>query len=190
MKKSFIKIPTKQNLVNVALHYLQRYAASEDSLRRVLQRRLLRAASAHADFAADHEHQQTLRSDIETIIAGHKRTGALNDQAFAETKVNSFRRQGRSRRLIEQKLRAKGIKTAIIADALAGHDEDLDPHQAELKAAMALARRRKLGPFRATAADKERLQKDFAALARAGFASDIARRVLHAESPEEWDVDS
>jgi regulatory protein len=186
MKKPPRKIPTKQNLTNVALYYLQRYAASEASLRRVLTNRLIRAAMAHPDFAADHERNTLLRSDIETIIDTHKRTGVLNDQAFAETKVNSLRRQGKSRRIIQMKLGAKGIKNEIVMAALVQYDDGQDPGESEFKAALALARRRKWGPFRTMPADDDRKRKDFAAMARAGFSSDIIRHVLKAEIPEEW----
>jgi regulatory protein len=187
MKIYFRKIPTPQSLANVALHYLGRYAASEASLRRVLENRLRRVAMQNPVFAADHERNRMLRDAIEQIIATHKRTGILNDAVFAETKVNSLRRQGRSRRAIQQKLGAKGVSSAIIAVAIEQNADSAAPEEVELKAAMALARRRKLGPFRKTPADEDRRRKDFSALARAGFSSAIARQVLKAEAPEEWE---
>lgn len=187
MKKLPLKIPTPQNLANVAFHYLGRYAASEASLRRVLTNRLRRIMMQNTEFAADVERQQLLRSAIETIIATHTRTGVINDSAFSETKVNSLRRQGRSRRIIEQKLTIKGIASEKIAAALEGHNDGADPQEVEFKAALALARRRKLGPFRKIPADPDLTRKEFATLARAGFSSDIARRVLKAEAPEEWE---
>ncbi len=187
MKPVKRKIPTPQNLHNVALHYLGRYAASEASLRRVLQNRIRRAAHDNPDFAQDETKQAALRSTIETIIETHKRTGVLNDTAFAETKVNSLRRQGRSRRIIQQKLAVKGVKNDIVAAALENHADDAPPEVAELKAALILAKKRKLGAFRTMPADDDRRRKDFATLARAGFSSDIARKALNAEPPEEWE---
>ena len=50
-------------------------------------------------------------------------------------------------------------------------------------AAARYARRRRLGPFRAAPEREERRQRDLAALARAGFAYDVARRVIEAETP-------
>ncbi|MDE1900411.1 MAG: regulatory protein RecX [Alphaproteobacteria bacterium] len=179
------KIPTPQNLSNVALHYLERYAASEASLRRVLTNRIRRAAMQHPDFAADEGRQQELRSAIETIIALHKRTGILNDTAFAEMRVHSLRRQGRSRRVIEQKLMTKGVARDTIKAALAGHDDDADPREIERQAALTLARRRKWGPFRKKPVDVEARRKDFAALARAGFSADIVRAVLDYDFEDE-----
>ena len=187
MKKKLRKIPTPQSLANVALHYLGCYAASEASLRRVLTNRLRRAAMDRPEFRDDIETTQALMEVIEKIIASHKKTGALNDVVFAETKVNSLRRQGRSRRVIQQKLSAKGIGGDITAAALEQNADGDEPEEVEWKAALALARRRKLGSFRQKPADEDRKRKDFAALARAGFSSSIARRVLQAEAPEEWE---
>ncbi|MDR3449648.1 MAG: regulatory protein RecX [Alphaproteobacteria bacterium] len=174
------KVPTAQNLANIALYYLARFAASEASLRRVLQNRLRRAAMRLPDFAADKEAQTRLREAIEKIIEGHIKSGAVNDAAFAETKVRSLRRQGRSRRMIAQKLAVKGIQGDVLQAAFDQHEEGGDAEEIELKAALALARRRKLGPFRKVPADEDRRRKDFAALARAGFSMGIVRRALGA----------
>lgn len=181
------KIPTPQNLANVALYYLQRFAASEASLRRVLENRLRRAAMRIPEFAHDGALQNKLRFEIENIIAQHKKTGVINDVQFAETKVHSLRRQGRSRRMIEQKLAAKGLKRSVIVTALEEHAEDTPPEEVEFKAALALAKKRRFGPFRQKPADEDRRRKEFAALARAGFSSAIAKRVLQCEAPEDWE---
>ena len=45
---------------------------------------------------------------------------------------------------------------------------------------MALARRRRLGPFRAEAERADRRHRDLAAMARAGFALAVARKVIDA----------
>ena len=115
---------------------------------------------------------------IETIIETHKRTGALNDANFAETKVSSLRRQGRSRHVIKQKLAIKGISAKLVDAALEQNADGEDPQEVELKAARALARKRRLGPFRDKPADEERKRKDFAVLARAGFSASIVREAL------------
>ncbi len=57
--------------------------------------------------------------------------------------------------------------------------------EAALAAALACARRRRLGPYRPPAARKSMREKDLASLARAGFAHDIARRVVEAKTAEE-----
>jgi regulatory protein len=169
------------------LQYLACYAASEASLRRVLENRLIRAARHHPEFANDAEGSRMLRATIEQLIEKYKKTGVLNDAAFAESKVKSLRRQGRSRRAIQQKLGAKGVRGSIVTSALEQNADGVGAEEAEFAAALALARRRKLGPFRIEPADDDRRRKDFAALARAGFSLGIARRVLKAEAREEWE---
>jgi regulatory protein len=188
MKKRPRKILTPKYLANVALHYLGRYAASEASLRKVLLNRIRRSAMDNAEFAADHEMQGALRSAIETIIESHKKSGALNDVVFAETKVRSLRRQGRSKNMIKQKLATKGINGKLVDAALVTHADGAEPEEVEFKAALSLARKRKLGPFRQKPADADTKRKDFATLARAGFSSAIARQVLQADFDEVEDL--
>lgn len=184
------KLPTPERLANAALHYLARYAASEASLRRVLDNKIRRAAMRDEAFAADHDKQKKLRDSIDKIVEAHKRTGAINDAAFAETKVRSLRRVGRSARRIEQSLTQKGVKKADIQNALSP-EEGEDAHEAELRAAMALARRRAVGPYRKKPrsndpqeAMKEKA-KEVATLARAGFSFDIIKKVFNESIEEE-----
>jgi regulatory protein len=72
----------------------------------------------------------------------------------------------------------KGLISVVIDGAIANNDSDDGGGNAELRAALTLARRRKLGPFRKGAVNADRHRKDLAALARAGFSLDIARKVL------------
>jgi len=176
-----VKIPTVQGLEGMALFYLGRFAASEASLRRVLENRLRQAARALPQFAEDEALNETLRAAIETIIAKHKKSGALNDAAYAEMKTRSLRRAGRSARAIQMRLAHKGVAKDTIAEALADN-EDETSEAAEMKAAEALARRRRLGPFRQKPTDDpNQKRKDLATLARAGFSLDVARNVLNSK---------
>ncbi len=181
-----VKIPNPERLANIALHYLSRYAASEASLRRVLENRLRRTAMRDPAFAQDHEKQKQLRAAIETIIERHRKSGALNDVAYAETRTRSLRRAGRSRRAIQRALGVKGVSGETIDAAIMQNDEDNgDPESAEMNAAIKLARRRRLGPYRAGATDAARHLKDMAAMARAGFSFQIIRKVLGGDAMEE-----
>ena len=166
------KPPTPESLANIALHYLARYAASEKSLRRVLENRVRRAGLADAAFATDETRQNELRRVIDGLIERHRKSGILNDAAFASMKVTSLRRNGGSARRITQKLQMKGVGKDIIAAALRPEDED--PATTELHAAKIFARRRKL--TREMTDDQRR--KAYATMARAGFSYDVTRQVL------------
>jgi regulatory protein len=181
-----VKAVTAKSLENAAVHYLQRFSASSANLRRVLQRRIERALRADAKVAPDAENA------IETIIAKLKRLKLLDDAAYAAGKATSLRRRGSSRRIIGGKLKLAGIDAGSIDTAIETADAELKPlmeaadegPDAELRAALRLAQRRRLGPYRAEKERAERRQRDLASLARAGFSFDIARKVIDAADPE------
>lgn len=162
---------------NAAVYYLQRYAAPVAQLRRVLQRKILRAQMRGEEIPAD--APQWIEKAIDKCI----KLGFVNDRVFAEQKVQSLRRQGRGRQFIAMTLQQKGVEQPLIREMLAQGDED------ELEAAIRTVRRKRLG--RDTA--PEALQKDLAKLARAGFSLDIARRAIKQavrQDNEEIDGDS
>lgn len=162
------------DLKDAALHYLGRYAASTARLRQVMTRRIRNSAKAH-DF-----DPAPLLDDLETVIEMLLRTGLLNDAAFAEAKTRSLNRRGGSRRQIAAKLTAAGVKNPEMKAALTSLEEEMP--EAEFAAALAYARRRRLGVHRDTPdLGPERRRKDLMAMQRAGFAHDIARRALAGE---------
>lgn len=168
---------TAQYLENAALHYLQRFASSSASLRRVLMRKVERSAQAHGTDPAEGARW------VEDLIARYLRSGLLNDTAYAEMRAASLHRRGASTRAIREKLSAKGIGRDEADRALESLDEEVEG-DLNLTAALALARRRRLGPYRLPEKRAEFRDKDLAALGRAGFAYDIARRVVDAEDPD------
>lgn len=167
-------------LEKAALHYMERYASSAQSLRRVLNRKALRAAQGREDLLAEsHKH-------IEALVIRFLKAGILDDAAYAAMKVRSLRRRGDSARAMTQRLQAKGVGVETASQAITEADAD-DP-QAEWKAAVRLAKRRRLGPFRATAR-KEHRARDLAALARAGFSFAAATKIVDAATPETLEED-
>lgn len=172
--------PNAERLEKAALHYLERFASSEHGLRRVLERRIIRARRHYDDL-----DESGLRRAIDGVVEKMIRLGFVDDPRFAEMMTRSLARRGGSRRRIAATLRRKGVGADDIDAALAGlADESGD---AEVKAACALVRRRRLGPFRQK--DRtERRDRDLASLARAGFSLDLAKRVLDLAGPDELDA--
>jgi regulatory protein len=180
------KIPTPEYLANAALYYLERFAASEASLRRVLWNKVRRAAMANPAFAADEAAQESLKQAIEKIIETHKRTGIINDDAYARMKRGSLRRAGKSRRTIERKLIEKGVTRRRIEAAMAEEEEEQD---AELIAATLFAKKR---GFLKKEKTPDAVRKMTAAFARAGFSFALAKQVLNFPSeltPSGFDTD-
>lgn len=167
------KPATAAHLEAAALHYLERFASSSGNLRRVLLRKVVRSARAHGTDAAEGERL------VDDIIARYLRAGLLDDRAYAAQKAASLRRRGTSRYALRGKLALKGVAGALIDATLAA-----EGGESELAAACALVRRRRLGPLRAPGERAAHRQKDLAALARAGFGLDLARRVLGVEDED------
>lgn len=185
-RKKRVRNVTARSLENAATHYLQRFSASSANLRRVLLRRIERARRAEATVAPDAE------AAIETIIEKFIRLKLIDDAAYAAGKATALRRRGSSRRTIGGKLRLAGIDGDGIDQAIEAADTETKPlmeaedegPDAELRAALRLAQRRRLGPYRTEKERAERRQRDLASLARAGFSFDIARKVVDASDPE------
>ncbi|WP_420415348.1 regulatory protein RecX [Roseibium sp.] len=166
------KKPTEVRLLRAAVHYLERYASTEANLRKVLDRKIYQACQAldldPGDFA----------EMLDTIVEKCVRTGMVNDLGFAEMKFASLRRKGQSKKKIEAHLRAKGVPPQILETVLAEDTSD------ELDAAARYAKRRRFGPFADPAKRADRRTKDLAAMCRAGFDYETARRVIDGDGGE------
>ena len=169
------KKATKSHLENAALHYLARFATSAENLRRVLMRRVDRSARHHGTDAEEGALW------VEDLIVRYRRAGLLDDAAYAEARAGDLLRRGTPMKGVRFRLMQKGVGSDDIDRALAAATEDTA--EPDLAAAAALARRRRLGPYAPADARAARRDKDLAALARAGFDFDTARRVIDAESP-------
>lgn len=148
-----------------ALRYLSAVAATTARLRDVL-RQEVRERGGDLDAFAD---------DIDAIVAKYTAMGALDDARVAESNAAAMRASGKSARAISAKLRAKGIDADTVDAEVAKVTRETD----DLAAAMTFARKRGIGPFRASDdARRAYREKDLAALGRAGYGYAIAKRVV------------
>ena len=177
-KKRTPRKATANYLDNAALYYLSRYTTSTENLRRVMMRKVDRSARFHGTDAEEG------RAMVEDMIGRFRTSGLLDDAAYAKTRAESLHRRGNSARVIRGKLRQNGVGDDDIRAALEALGDDLEDGQdPELAAAVTLAKRRRRGPyFNGQVADDTR-EKHLAALARAGFSYDIARRVVDSDDP-------
>lgn len=165
--------PTRASLHEAALAHLARFAATEAGLVRVLDRRIerwsRRAAGEGADTEAPVAAARQVAREVARALAG---SGVVDDAAFAASRARSLARAGRSRRAIGAHLASKGVAQETARAALP------EP-EAELAAALAYARRRRLGPFRADPeADADARRREVGAMARAGFPQPVATQAL------------
>ena len=118
---------------------------------------------------------------IDTVVAEQVADGRLDDERFASEWVESLRRRGASRLKIQFSLRQKGVPNAVVDHALAHDDAD-----AERTAAVAYAKRRRLGSYaRVVAIEYKDKQRELASMARAGFGYALASEVLRETFNEE-----
>lgn len=190
--------PDARSLHDAAVRHLARYSATQAELLRVLARRIDRWARA---AAAEPEATAASLAAAREVVAQMVAAGAVDDVAFAAGRARSLARAGRSRRAIGAHLAARGVPSALTA-ALP------DDPVAELAAALAYARRRRMGPFRAaidTSGDdaldvagdhrgsdelgdrhpgSDQHRRELGRMARAGFAQPVAEQALRMD-PEE-----
>lgn len=170
---------TPRRLENIALAYLQRFSSSSENLRRILLRRIRRAVERGWDGDAE-----AAKGWAEEVVARLEGLGYLDDSAYARARAVALHRRGRPLKVIRADLASRGVPDAAIEAAAAALAEEAPA--TDRRAALAFARRRRLGPYRASAEDRAaNHRRDLAALARAGFSYDEARRVVEAESPED-----
>lgn len=163
-------------LERVALHYLDRYGASSEMLRRVLTRRVERRCRSRDEDPSAHDNV------IAETVARAQAAGLIDDARFAASRLRGLRRRGTSTRQAQARLAAKGIDAETIAATLAEEKEASGAEEGEAdteeKAARAYARRRRLGPYRRPDTREANRERDLAAMARAGFSYRLAKDVI------------
>lgn len=162
---------TAAYLERAALHYLERYGASAEMLRRVLARRVAARCRLRGEDA------EPFAGLVEETVARARAAGLVDDAAFAAARTATLRRRGGSSRRIAQALSAKGVERELVSTILEGDDAGTQ----EQAAAAVYARRRRLGPHRREGRSDHR-ERDLAAMARAGFGYATARAVIDAEA--------
>jgi len=158
-------------LEELALAYVARFATSAAKLERYLARKL-RERGWDGEVAPD----------LAALVRRYVELGYVDDAAFARARSGSLLRRGYGPRRVRQALGEAGIAEDVREEARPGE-------AAERRAALALARKRGLGPFGAAKPDRRQREKQLAAMLRAGHTLDSAREMVDAASEaaaEEW----
>lgn len=187
-------VPDAASLREAALAHLARFATTEQGLRQMLDRRLRRwgVRASHAGLPNEDIESAVaaLRPAIDGIVASMTDLGAVNDAGFARSRATSLTRTGRSRRAVEAHLANKGVDQETVRDALndsLGERSDSSAREAELAAALVLARKRRLGPFQRPDREDDDPLKTLGVFARNGFSRDVAQSVLDMDPDEAED---
>lgn len=145
-----------------AADYLGRHTSSVENLRRLMLRR---AARRHPEIGKPGAAALAAHA-----VAFCREHALVDDIAYAEAKVRGGIRKGHSRRRIALALGAKGVGRDAADEALEGADDRA--------AAAALARRRRIGPWRRQALDAEARRREAGIFGRNGFGGDTAAAVM------------
>ncbi|MBC2777218.1 regulatory protein RecX [Parasphingopyxis marina] len=152
------------SLEELALFYVGRYATTRAKLRSYLGRKI-----------RERGWQGEREPEIGALAEKCAELGYIDDAAFASARAVSLGRRGYGARRIDQALFAAGIDEADGAEARAlAEDNGWD-------AALAFARKRRIGPFAAEPPDPDRKRKVMAAMLRAGHSYEIARKFIDSE---------
>jgi len=157
-------------LEELALGYVARFATSAAKVESYLVRKL-----------RERGWESELPADPGGIVERFVALGYIDDEVYARAKSGGLLRRGYGPRRVEQALGAAGIAEEVREEVRAGEVE-------ARRAAVALAARRRLGPWGAPA-DREVRQKQLAAMLRAGHGFEAARAVVDAPTvaaAEQW----
>jgi regulatory protein len=159
-------------LNELALRYVGRFATTRAKLRSYLARKL-----------RERGWDGAREPDLATIANRFADQGYVDDKAYALSKSQSLTGRGYGKRRVVETLRAAGIEEE---DSGAAHDHA----EAEaVSAALRFAKRRRIGPFAASAPrDPRERDKALAAMIRAGHSFELARMILSLKPGEEPDL--
>ncbi|MCB2087354.1 MAG: RecX family transcriptional regulator [Sphingomonadaceae bacterium] len=157
-------------LEELALAYVARFATSAAKLRTYLRRKL-----RERGWSEEGEPQ------VEALVSRYVELGYVDDASFARMRAGGLLQRGYGARRVAQVLHADGIAEELREDVAPGE-------VAQRRAALALARRRRFGPF-GELPDRDRREKQIAAMLRAGHGMGHVIALVDAQSiaeAEEW----
>ena len=148
-------------LDEMALAYVGRFATSRAKLAAYIGSKLKERGWTGKDPA-----------DVAALVERLAGLGYVDDQAFAMSRARSLTARGYGERRVRQALHGAGIAEEDSQEAreLAGSEA--------IKAALRLARRRRLGPFAASPSSPKGRDRALAAMLRAGHSFALARAIV------------
>lgn len=155
-------------LRDLALSYVARFATSSTKLEAYLARKI-RERGATEELSAD-----AVRALVDRLVE----LGYVDDESYARARAGGLLRRGYGARRVDQALRGAGIDEDV-------RDAVRPDEAGARRAALALVRKRRFGPFAVQPPDMARREKQIAAMIRAGHGFDAARFLIEAGSADE-----
>lgn len=158
------------SLDRLALRYVERFATTRKRLADYLDRKV-RARGWQAG-AGDADEGLSPAPDTAAVAERLAGLGYIDDRAFGEARGRAMARRGLGERRVAAALHHAGVTgedDAAIRPAIAAR---------ALEAALAFARRRRIGPYADQPADRDQSRRQLAAMIRGGHDFALARRIV------------
>lgn len=157
---------TPQSLEEMALSYVARYATSSAKLARYLSRKVYERGWAEEG-----------EPDIAGLVDRFLDRRFVDDEAYARMRSSDLLRRGYGANRVRQALGQAGIGEQV-ADKVAPGE------YAARSSALQMARKRRFGPFAAEPPERDKREKQIAAMLRAGHKFDHVRALLDASNED------
>ncbi|MXO96460.1 hypothetical protein GRI34_08545 [Erythrobacter aquimaris] len=167
----------RTRLRDLALSYVARFATSAGKLETYLKRKL-----------RERGWEDKGEPDIDAMVADFVDKGYVDDRGYGKMKAGGLLSRGYGARRVDETLRAAGLDEGLRSELAPGERDARE-------AALALARRRRFGPFSNPPGNEtgemrhKRNEKQLAAMVRAGHTFAHAQAILSATDEaalEEW----
>jgi regulatory protein len=159
-------------LQELALRYVGKYATTRAKLRTYLSRKL-----RERGWEGERE------PDLDGLAKRFAELGYIDDAAYALGQSRSLSARGYGKQRLIQKLRIAGVAE----DDSAGANDHADTEA--VNAALRFARRRRIGPFADSPAERPQREKWIGAMVRAGHNFPLARAISALDPAQDIDLE-
>ena len=160
---------TVDEIRNIALAYIDKYAPSKQQLRTYLLKKYLK-------LSVPNIKKQDVTNLIDVVLSDLEKSKFINDKFYSESKAKSMIRRGSSINKIRNYLIGKGVKDQFIKDTVNKINENNSDQ--DFFSAIKICKKKKIGPARTEDNRPLFYKKDISLLARNGFDFETSKKVM------------
>ena len=163
---------TVEEMRNLALAYVDKYAPSKQQVKTYLLKKYLKAAVPNVK-------KQDITNLIDIVLSDLEKNKFVNDKFYSDSKAKSMIQRGNSINKIRSYLIGKGIKDKFIKDTV-NKIQDQNSDQ-DFFSAIKICKKKRIGPARTEDNRPLFYKKDISLLARNGFDFETSKKVMDIE---------
>ena len=163
---------TVEEMRNLALAYVDKYAPSKQQVKTYLLKKYLKAAVPNVK-------KQDITNLIDIVLSDLEKNKFVNDKFYSDSKAKSMIQRGNSINKIRSYLIGKGIKNKFIKDTV-NKIQDQNSDQ-DFFSAIKICKKKRIGPARTEDNRPLFYKKDISLLARNGFDFETSKKVMDIE---------